>query len=66
MKNGTFEIQKNFKRLKMVVRIQQSLYSHDNVHMGLDARNPVFGVLDNKGAHQPVHPRSLISAFAFR
>ena len=29
----------------------------------LNARNPVFGVSNNKGAHQPVHPRSLISAF---
>ena len=37
--------------------------------MGLDARKPVFGVVaNNKGADQPAHPRSLISAsvFAFR
>ena len=33
--------------------------------MGLAARNPVFGmVANNKGADQPVHLCSLISAFA--
>ena len=32
--------------------------------MGLDARKPVFGgFANNKGADQPAHPRSLISAF---
>ena len=34
------------------------------IHMGLDARKPVFrGFANNKGADQPVHPCSLISAF---
>ena len=32
----------------------------------INARNHVFGVSNNKGAHQPVHPRSLISAFVIR
>ena len=27
---------------------------------------PVFGVCENKGADQPVHPHSLISAFVIR
>ena len=32
--------------------------------MGLNARKPVFGGFTNsKGADQPAHPRSLISAF---
>ena len=35
--------------------------------MGLDARKPVFGgVENNKGADQPVHTRRLISAFVIR
>ena len=37
--------------------------------MGLDVRKPVFGgggVANNKGADQPVHTRSLISAYVFR
>ena len=33
--------------------------------MGLEARKPVFEVCENTGADQPVHPRSLISAFVF-
>ena len=38
--------------------------------MGLDARKPVFGgrgggAANNKGADQPAHSRSLISAFVF-
>ena len=33
--------------------------------MGLDARKPVFVFAINKGADQPAHLRSLISAFAF-
>ena len=32
--------------------------------MGHDARKPVFGVVNSKGAGQPVHPCRLISAFA--
>ena len=32
----------------------------------INARNHVFGVSNNKGAHQPVHPLSLISAFVIR
>ena len=36
------------------------------LYMGLDARKPIFRVCDNKGADQPAHPRSLISAFVFR
>ena len=32
--------------------------------MGLDAKKPVLGgFANNKGADQPAHPRSLISAF---
>ena len=32
--------------------------------MGLDVRKPVFtGFVNNTGADQPAHPRSLISAF---
>ena len=35
--------------------------------MGLDARKPVFGgFVNNTGADQPAHPRSLISAFVIR
>ena len=34
--------------------------------MGLDARKRVFGFANNTGADQPVHPRSLISAFFIR
>ena len=42
-------------------------FSHDEGHMGLDARKPVFeGFANNKGADQPAHPRSLISAFVIR
>ena len=29
-------------------------------------RKPVFAICDNKGADQPAHPRSLISAFVVR
>ena len=36
-------------------------------HMGLDLRKPVFwGFANNTGTDQPVHPRSLISAFVIR
>ena len=31
-------------------------------HMGIDKRNPDL-IAKNKGADQPAHPRSLISAF---
>ena len=31
--------------------------------MGLDVRKPVWGFVNNKGADQPAHQRSLISAF---
>ena len=34
--------------------------------MGLNARKPVFGVANNKGADQPAHPGSLISALVIR
>ena len=38
------------------------------IYMGLDSRKPVLGgggggVANNRGADQPAHPRSLISAF---
>ena len=32
-------------------------------HMGLDTRNPDLVACSNKGADQPAHPHSLISAF---
>ena len=39
-------------------------YVHNMAYRGLDPRKPVFGrVPNNKGADQPAHPRSLISAF---
>ena len=42
-------------------------FSHDEGHMGLDVRKPVFeGFANSKGADQPAHPRSLISAFVIR
>ena len=31
--------------------------------MGIEARKSVFELANNKGAEQPAHPRSLISAF---
>ena len=31
--------------------------------MGLDVTKPDFGCANNKGADQPAHPHSLISAF---
>ena len=34
--------------------------------MGLVARKPVWGFVNNKGADQPGHPRSLISASVIR
>ena len=34
--------------------------------MGLDARKPVCRFAKNKGADQPAHPRSLISALVIR
>ena len=34
--------------------------------MGLYARKPVFGFVNNKGADQPVHPRRLINSFVIR
>ena len=35
-------------------------------HIGIDTRNPGFFIAKNKGADQPEHPRSLISAFINR
>ena len=35
-------------------------------HLGIDARKPVFRFANNKGAGQPAHPCSLISAFVIR
>ena len=34
--------------------------------MGHIMRKPVLSYVNNKGADQPAHPRSLISAFVFR
>ena len=37
------------------------------LHIGRNARNPVFGgFANNTGADKPAHPRSLISAFVIR
>ena len=36
------------------------------IHMGHVMRKPVLPYANNKGAHQPAHPRSLINAFVVR
>ena len=35
-------------------------------HMSHIVRKPVFALTNNKGADQPAHPRSMISAFIIR
>ena len=44
-----------------------SLFIHIHLpgqsHMGLNARKPVFGGVNNKGADLPAHQHRLISAF---
>ena len=39
---------------------------HFYYNLGLDARKPVFGAVNNKGADQLVHPHSLINTFVIR
>ena len=52
----------------MVSNSYAPLFHVKNKHldkMGIDARKPVFGFVNSKGAGQPAHPRSLISAVVF-
>ena len=45
----------------------KSIYVDDyTLYMGLNTRTCLQGFENNKGAEQPAHPRSLISAFVFR
>ena len=37
-----------------------------SIFLGLNARNPTLMLANNKGADQPAHPRSLVSAFVIR
>ena len=54
-------------RLSNIMDIKETSNKLYVYQMGLDARKPVFrGFANNSGANQPVHPRSLISAFVIR
>ena len=53
------------KPIRRVVRQRPRRLGFNNI-MGLDARNPVLLLANNKAADKPAHPHSLISGFVIR
>ena len=54
-----------YKLLVLVLK-GASKSRESSLYMGLDARKPVLGGVNNKGADQSAHPSGLISAFVIR